>query len=432
MKLLAKNLNWLFLILVLVAIIISFFYLPIFWLFINLALLISLGILVFYNTIKAEKADLSLDIEQLRLEKIIGNVREGIVAYDQNFKILVFNPAAEQIFNIRADEIVGQFFTLKIKKNSSPKLKTLLTVLFPALATTIVRRSMPGAYPQIADISFDDPSLDIQVATNRIIDNQGNVLGFVKLIHDRTRELALLKSKGEFITVASHQLRTPLSGLNWAIESLKKKPLEGETKDLVTNASAAINRLMKITDDLLDVAKIEEGKFGYNFQDVDITKFLEDALTEAKSVALQYNIKLYFDSPEQPLEKIKIDPQKLAIVLSNLLDNAIKYNIPNGEVALKVDRVPNEPYIQISIRDTGIGIEKGELNKTFTKFFRAENAVKIAVDGTGLGLFIAKNIIRRHGGKIWLESTLNRGTTFYFTLPTNPTLIPAKEIIYEE
>jgi len=432
MQLFLKNLNWLFLILILAALVISFFYLPVFWLLINTALLISLGILVFFNAAQTENASLSLKIEKLRLNKIINNVHEGILAYDQNFKVLVFNPAAEQIFNLRAAEIIGQSFTLKVKRNFSPKLKPLLTILFPALATTIIRRSMPGIYPQIIDISFDDPPLDIQIVTNKIIDNNGKILGFVKLIHDKTRELSLLKSKGEFITVASHQLRTPLSGLKWAIESLKKAPLESEQKELVLNASAAINRLMKVTEDLLDVAKIEEGKFGYNFQEIDITQFLEDALTQAKPIANQYNIKLYFEKPSEPIEKIKIDPQKLAMVLSNLIDNAIKYNIPNGEVVVKIEKQTNKPYLKISIQDTGIGIEKDKINKMFTKFFRAENATKVAVEGTGLGLYISKNIIRRHGGTIWVESIINRGTTFHFTLPTNPTLIPVKEIIYEE
>ena len=102
------------------------------------------------------------------------------------------------------------------------------------------------------------------------------------------------------------------------------------------------------------------------------------------------------------------------------------------DVIVKIEKVGKNPYIQISVKDTGIGIPAEEFKKVFAKFFRAENAVKVAVEGTGLGLYITKNIIRRHGGQIWIESTLNRGTTVYFTMPTNPTLIPAKEFIYEE
>ena len=432
MKIIFGNLNWLFLLLILGTLAISFFYLPLFWLIFNTGILISMGLLVFYHSVTAAKANSAQKTEEHRLNTIINNLHDGVIAYDENFKILVFNPAAEQIFNLRAGEVIGQSFTLKVRQDSSLRLKTLLTILFPALASMIVRRTELGVYPQVVDISFDEPSLELRVSTSRILDSEGKVLGFVKLVHDRTRELTLLRSKSEFITIASHQLRTPLTAANWAVEGLTKEPLTTNQKDLLANITGAVNRLMKIVDDLLDVARIEEGRFGYTFQEIDLISFLEDALAQAKDVAAQYRVKLYFDKPRQETVKAIFDPQKLAMVVSNLLDNAVKYNIPNGEVILKVEKVPENPYVRVSVKDTGIGIPSEGMNKVFTKFFRAENAAKIAVEGTGLGLYIGRNIIRRHGGQIWVESTLNRGSVFYFTLPTNPTLVPAKEIVYEE
>lgn len=430
MKKMPSNLIWLFLILMFGAAALGFFYLPLFFKIFNFALLFGAVLIVLLTSKTSAGSD--AETEPYWLKSVIMNLREGIIAYDQNFKILIFNPAAEQIFGLKAKEIIGQSFTLKVKEGSVSRFQTLLTVLFPALAQTIVRRSEPGSYPQVADISFDDPALELRVTTQRILNENGRLLGYLKLIHDRTRELELLRSKSEFITIASHQLRTPLSGLKWAIENLKNEPLPQEQKALVVNASGAINKLMKISEDLLDVAKIEEGRFGYSFQEIDAIKFLEAALIQAEPVANQYRVKLYFDKPREETVKITVDPQKFAMVISNLLDNAIKYNIPNGEVIIKLERLGKNPYIQVSVKDTGIGISSEDLKKMFTKFFRSENAVKVSVEGTGLGLYIVKNIIRRHGGKIWVESTLNRGATFYFTLPTNPTLIPAKEIIYDE
>lgn len=372
-------------------------------------------------------------LDQKHLSQIVDDLRDGVVAYDQNYKILVFNRAAEQILGLKASEVVGQSFTLKIREGgSTARFRILLTLLFPALAQMIVRRSEPGAYPQVVDISFEEPPLELRVTTNKMTDAQGKVIGFVKLIHDRTRELTLLRSKSEFIAIASHQLRTPLSGLNWALEGLKNESLSGSEKELVVQAIAAVNRLRKISEDLLDVAKIEEGKFGYNFQEFDIVPFLENTLAQAKSVASQYRVRVFLEPPKEGSLTTIGDPQKLSLVIANLTDNAIKYNIPNGEVIVSVERLKDKPFIHVSVRDTGIGIPPEELKKAFTKFFRAANAVKVAVEGTGLGLYIAKNIIRRHGGEIWVESTPNRGSTFHFTLPTNPTLIPAKEYVYEE
>jgi signal transduction histidine kinase len=424
------NLNWLFFLLALGAIVISVFYLPPFWKIFNSGILISLSILIFWNTVETNRSNARLHVEKQRLHSIIDNLAEGVILYDQDFKILVWNHAAERIFNLKAEDILGQSFTMKVRQDSSPRLRPLLTVLFPALATSIVRRTEPGAYPQVMDISFDDPPLELRVSTDRIFDTDGSQLGFIKLIHDRTREIMLLKSKSEFITVASHQLRTPLSGMNWALEDLKKQPLPKEQRELIESSIGATNRLLKIVNDILDVAKIEEGQFGYQFQEVDIIQFIEEALQAAEPVAAQYRVRLYFEKPKETIPPIMMDVQKIGMVLSNLLDNAVKYNIPNGEVIVRVEKMPDKHFAIVSVRDTGIGIPPEAMQKMFTQFFRADNALKVAVEGTGLGLYIAKNIIRRHGGKIWVESNLNRGSVFSFTLPTNPELIPPKEFIY--
>ena len=188
---------------------------------------------------------------------------------------------------------------------------------------------------------------------------------------------------------------------------------------------------VKIVNDLLDVSKIEEGKFGYQFENVNLTEFMDEALTAAGLLAKEYKVKLYFDRTTEALIA-RIDPQKLTLVLNNLIDNAIKYNIENGEVVVKLERLPDKPFVQISVKDTGVGIPAEEINKLFSKFYRGSNVMKFNTTGSGLGLYITKNVIQRHGGEIWAESTLGRGSAFYFTLPTDPKLIPPAEVFYEE
>ncbi|MFA4990905.1 MAG: ATP-binding protein, partial [Candidatus Paceibacterota bacterium] len=126
------------------------------------------------------------------------------------------------------------------------------------------------------------------------------------------------------------------------------------------------------------------------------------------------------------LEPFKFDPMRIKIVIQNLLENALRYNVENGQIIVKVEKKP--PYVEVSVSDTGIGIPKDELPKLFTKFFRASNVLKYETEGTGLGLYITKNIIEAHGGKIWAESIENRGSTFYFTLPIDEKLIPKRHI----
>jgi signal transduction histidine kinase len=114
--------------------------------------------------------------------------------------------------------------------------------------------------------------------------------------------------------------------------------------------------------------------------------------------------------------------------MSNLIDNAIKYNVKNGSVTVRIGRLPDQPFLQVSIEDTGVGIPQEAMDKLFTKFFRADNVIKFQTEGTGLGLYITKNIIKRHGGSISAESTIGRGSKFTLTLPTDPKLIPPTEI----
>ena len=182
----------------------------------------------------------------------------------------------------------------------------------------------------------------------------------------------------------------------------------------------------------MDVSKIEEGRFGYQFEEINIIDLVSNIINEAQSFTEQYKIKIIFQKPNEALPQVLADPQKLGMVLFNLIDNAVRYNVENGEVKIEIKLLRDSPYIQISVQDTGLGIPPKQMDKLFTKFFRGENIIKVATEGSGLGLYIAKNIIQRHGGKIWAESQVNRGSTFYFIIPTDPNLVPQKEIIYQE
>jgi signal transduction histidine kinase len=424
------RLFWYFLPLVLFIAVINILYLPPVWTLISIGLLLALGLFIFINNLRLAKSNLQIKIERSELKSVISNLRDGVVAYGPDFKILIFNQAAEQIFNIGAEAVVGQIISPEQAKER--RFELLARVIFPSLAATVVRRSEAGVYPQIVEMSFDEPRLDLRVITDRIIDSHGRLLGFIKLIRDRTREVELLRSKGEFITVAAHQLRTPLTGIQWAFESLRKEPLNEPLKEIVETGLRAASEVLRNVNDLLDASKIEEGKFGYNFESVDIASFIEEALANVKDLARQAAVKVYFQKPAEGTITLNVDVQKLSMAFANLLDNAIKYNVQNGEVAVSVEKLKDKPFVQVSVKDTGLGMSSLDVEKLFTKFFRAENAVKSAPGGIGLGLYITKNIIKRHGGDIWAESELNRGTTFYFTLPTDPNLIPAKEIVYSE
>lgn len=422
---------WIFILLLLAVLFIDYMFVEVLlWRVAIFIILVCIGFLVFFSNLRAARYSLTINLEKNRLDSIISSIGDGLIVYDSDFKITVFNKAAEEIFNLKQADAIGYIVTIDTVKNG--KFKILTQVVYPSLAPAVVRQSEQGVYPQVIDISFEDPKLELRVSTNRIIDESGAVLGFLKVIQDRTREIGLLKSKSDFITVAAHQLRTPLTAVAWALENLKAENLSESQQETVKMGLAASTNLLKVVEDLLNVSKIEEGRFGYNFQNFDLVSFLSSLLSQAELIAKQYNVAVYFNPGEEKSINIYGDPTNLGMAVSNLLDNAIKYNAANGQVTVSLQKMKDKPYVQVSVKDTGLGIPPEDVKKLFGKFFRSSNALTKETTGSGLGLYITRNIIRRHGGEIRVESELNRGTTFYFTLPTDQSLVPQKEMLYGE
>lgn len=419
------KLFWYFLPFAIFVLLIDILYLPIIWFWASVAIFFVLAMVIFVNNIRLARLNSEMKLERNEMKSIISNLFDGIIAYDQNFRILMVNREAEKILGI-SQGIVGQYFSPE--KAKDPNFSTLGQILYPSLAGLVVRRSELGVYPQISDFTFNSPKLNLRVATDRIIDSTGQLIGFVKIIRDRTREMEILKSKSEFIEVAAHQLRTPLTSINWIFESLSREKLEANQKEMVDMGVAATAGSLKTVNDLLDVTQIEEGKFGYQLENMDLIAFVEQTLSEIVAFAKESGINLYLKKPEEKTIMVFGDRQKLSIAISNLAVNAIKYNIEKGDVIVQIKKLDDKPYVQISVKDTGIGIPEEDKNKLFTKFFRAENAKRAVADGVGLGLYITKNIVKRHGGEIWAESQLNRGTTFYLNLPIDQKLVPAAEV----
>lgn len=373
------------------------------------------------NTIK--HYNLLSEREQVRT--IISHFTDAIVAYDPDFRITVFNAAAEDLFNLKASDILNQIITPEWAKNQKTKLLT--QVLFPSLAPSMSWKTDPAVFPNVMELSFTNPALELTATTIRVTDSKGKILGFFKIIKDRTREEEILKTKSEFLTVAAHQMRTPLSGIKWSLETLLSEGNENLTntqRELLQKNLEATDKILRLANDLLDVANIESGRFGYEFVQSDLIDLIQKSISEYLYLADQHKIKIYFEPPSDGLPPFKFDPMRIKIVIQNLLENALRYNIEGGQIIIKVEKKP--PYVEVSVSDTGIGIPKEELPKLFTKFFRASNVLKYETEGTGLGLYITRNIVEAHGGKIWAESIENRGTTMHFTLPMDEKLIPKR------
>ena len=240
------------------------------------------------------------------------------------------------------------------------------------------------------------------------------------LANQRLEKLEEAKSK--FVTVTTHQLRTPLAAIKWTFNMIiagQLGPISSEQKEVLEKGYQSTERMIKIVNDILSVDKIEIDQKDYQFSAVHLEDLIESLLYEFSNQAESKQIKLTFKKPGKPLPPAEVDALKLRIVLENLIDNAIKYNKLGGEVEVGIDDSKintTRNSLEIMVKDTGIGIPPEERAKIFNKFFRASNAVKTEPDGSGLGLYLAKDIIEKHHGTIRFE-TGDTGTVFHLELP---------------
>jgi signal transduction histidine kinase len=226
---------------------------------------------------------------------------------------------------------------------------------------------------------------------------------------------ALDEAKSDFISVAAHQLRTPLSAIKWIMHMLEHDEFKDaeERKQFIEKASQSTDRMIGLVNDLLEVDHIQSGKDKFIFSNVNIANLLDSLYSELNELAENRNINFKVDAPKNLT--IKGDSTKLRALFQNLIENSIKYTFPEGSVSVVVsDEGEN---IKIIVKDTGIGIPNDQKIHIFTKFFRAQNALKMETVGSGLGLFIAKQIVDRHGGKMTFESKVGEGTIFTIQLP---------------
>ena len=390
-------------------------------------LLLLVFIFVATSIYRTSKNDRNTNIERGELKSILQSLGDALIVYEGDFRVTFFNPAAERIFKLDQASVVGH--VLSPRDIETEGWRPLVQTVFPSLAPRVIARTKEGVYPQIVDISFTDPLLEFRVTTTPIIDNNGRPLAFMKIIRDRTAQITALRAKSEFVAVASHQLQGPVTDINWALQALNSAPgIDENNKAIIDNALLASQSLLRRIEDLLNIAKMEDGQFGYKFEEMDIADFISKVLAEILPAAQKAGVKVYFDRPSESLPHVMIDPKRLSLGLVDLLENAIRYNVENGEVTVKVDKMQDKPFVVVSIRDTGIGIPPEAIQKLFNKFYRADNAQKHQTEGSGLGLYIAKGIINAHGGQIWAESELNRGTIIFFALPTDPNLVPRNEV----
>jgi len=224
--------------------------------------------------------------------------------------------------------------------------------------------------------------------------------------------------KSEFVSIVSHQLRSPLSNLKWVTELLvsgklgKSDQKLGEYFQILKDNT---NRMGELISDLLTVSRIERGNLPLNKTEFSLKDLTKEIISEFQLNAAAANIEFKFEAVDS-LPPAFADPSRIKIVVENFLDNAIRYTNDKGKIQIRIE--PQGNHLLFSIKDSGVGIPKEDQKHICQKFFRSKNILKYQTHGSGLGLYIAKSIIERSGGKMGFQSKEDRGSTFWFTLPT--------------
>lgn len=238
----------------------------------------------------------------------------------------------------------------------------------------------------------------------------------VKLKETRERDKLINKMKSEFISLAAHQLRTPLSAIKWGLSLIQQSSFDkAEQSEIYQKINTSNEQMITLVNSLLNVTRIEEGKYFYNFSASQLTETVQRAIDGLQIEADKRKVKVDFKKPLHPLPLLQLDQEKLQIAIANVIENAIKYSLSGSLVEIKLTHRQSD--ILLTVKDQGIGIIPADRKRICEKFFRGTNAMRVVTYGTGLGLYLTKNIVEQHGGKISFKSRSNLGTAFYLTVP---------------
>ena len=338
---------------------------------------------------------------QAQQQALFDSMVEGVLLLDRKGKIEMINPSLEQLFELKTD-IRGQTLLEALRL---PQLSDLADRVQKERAVAGFELDLTGAH-----------QCRLEVNASAILDRAANPKGAIFVFHDLTRLRQLENSRQEFVANVSHELRTPLSMIKGFVETL----LDGAKDDpeLSTRFLHKIEkhtaRLTYLIEDLLTISKLDSGQIVMNAQMLDLRATAQRVVEDLQARAVEK--KTTIENLLPPDLSAKADAERLEQVFFNLIENAIKYGRNEGRVTIGA-KAALENRIEVWVRDDGPGIPAEAKDRVFERFFRVDKARARETGGTGLGLAIVKHIVQAHGGRVWVESQLGQGTTFYFALP---------------
>ena len=374
--------------------------------------------------------------EKIKSSIILNSIDDGVLLVDSNHVVQLFNPSAGAITGWPPDEAIGidvhQIIKLVTDKGEAT-----------SLAESPIKRAIDTNKP-VRDntaimLSRSGKQVPLSMSVSPLLGQDGQPYGAAAVLRDVTQERQEEKRRAEFISTASHEMRTPVAAIEGYLQlSLNEKvsKIDPKARDFLTKALESTHHLGQLFQDLLTSAKAEDGRLVSNPVALELGAYVEQLAesfrfsAEKKGLLTDFIFGKGSDVTQtserivRPLYYVHIDPERLREVITNLFDNAVKYT-PSGKIS--VGLTGNSEVVQLFVRDTGPGIPAEDLPHLFQKFYRVDSSATRTIGGTGLGLFICRKIIELYQGRIWVESTVGTGSTFYINLP-RLTTIRAEEL----
>lgn len=353
-----------------------------------------------------------IEEERKKDAALLSSIGEGVLAVDAQGKIILLNASGEQATGYLQEELMGNTFLQTIgmwdkdkkiiEESNGPIRKVLTDGKTIAQEDIYLKRHDGTLFPAY-----------LSVAATRDADDK--IIGAIVIFRDITKELEVEQMKQELISIATHELRTPITGIKGYLDMILEGDageLNPDLKDLITEVAKINQRLADLIDDLLNVGRIEQGRIEVKPVPMDLGKLIEDVVSELQIQAKDKSLELKYSKIDLP--QVKADQERTRQILINLIGNAVKYTL-KGSVEVSTEKKDKE--IVIHVKDTGLGMSVEGQKKLFDKFYRVKTDKTRAITGTGLGLWITKSLVEKQGGKIWVDSTEGKGSTFSFSLP---------------
>lgn len=383
------------------------------------------------TTTKVDNLSSDLKNEREKSEIIINSIEDGVILLDRDKMIRLFNPAATTITGSTQEEAIGTEYHT-VLKFINEKGEALSSDTHP------VEKGFQNVTPYRDNnaniLSKNNKTVPVSISVSPLMDKNGVVEGAVAVFRDVTNERSEEKQRAEFISTASHEMRTPVAAIEGYLAlALNEKvaKIDIKAREYLEKAHTSTEHLGKLFQDLLTAAKSEDGRITSHPVAVEVGQLLQEIVGEIRFTAEKKNMLVEYligssagknistESSERqkvikPLYFVHADPERLREVVINLFDNAVKYS-EQGKITIGL--TGDDKVVQFRISDQGIGIPAEDISHMFQKFYRVDNSSTRTIGGTGLGLFICRKIIELYGGRIWVESQVGKGSTFFINLP---------------